>query len=139
MSDLTKPLTEDEVILYTRQKRMQLANDLTQQGAPKDKDSQCVLLATLDGLDRSALGRLKIKAEERANANNASAAALIAQVLNEIGSTKIYEFQTTVIREIPRLPDSIPKPDIVEGELETNPQQIDFETFTKQFDDLEPV
>ena len=126
--------TEDDVLAYTRARRKDLADHLTSHGAPKNKEDQQVLLATLDGLDRSALGRLKIKADEKANAGMAGSAALIAKVLSEIGNRNIYQFEGDFTREVPVLDSSIPVPDVVEGELETNPQQTNYEEFMKKFD-----
>lgn len=139
MTTNAQDMTEDQVLTYTRGKRMELADKLTVNGAPTDKEQATVLLQTLDGLDRSSLGRLKIRAEEKANQNNANSAAIIARVLSEIGSTKIYQHTTLIEREAPLLGDHIPVPEIVEGELETNPAQMDFDSFTKQFETPDSV
>lgn len=129
-------MTEDDVLLYTRSKRVQLANKLTERGVPTEKEDASLLLQTLDGLDRSSLSRLKIKAEEKANTNNAHAAAIIAQVLSQIGSSKIYQVEGGVPRQVaPLLPNHIPDPEIVEGELETHPHQMDFDSFSQKFED----
>lgn len=125
-------MTEDEVLAYTRGKRMELANKLTESGIPTEKETATVLLQTLDGLDRSSLTRLKIKSEEQANKNNTIAASAIAEVLGRI-SNNAYQMPGVARKEIPVLPSSISDPEVVEGELETNPAQIDFDTFTSQF------
>lgn len=125
-------MTEDEVLSFTRGKRMELANKLTEHGIPTEKETATVLLQTLDGLDRSSLTRLKIKAEEQANKNNTMAAAAIAEVLSKV-SNNAYQMPGIARREIPILPSDISDPDVVDGELETNPAQIDFDTFTSQF------
>ena len=127
-------MTEDQVLAYTRSKRMELANKLTENGVPTEKETAGVLLQTLDGLDRSSLTRLRIKADEQANKNNTASQALIAEVLNKIGSSRPYEMEGVARREAPQLPSTIPDPVVVEGELETNPAQMDFESFTKQFE-----
>lgn len=129
-------MTEDQVLLYTRSKRMDMAQALTKSGVPTDKELGGMLLQTLDGLDRSSLSRLKIKAEENANKNNGAAAAVIAQLLGTIGSSKLYQMEGFTRREMPALPSSIPDPEIVEGELDTNPPQMDFDSFSSKF---EPV
>ena len=126
-------MTEDEVLTYTRTKRMALANKLTEAGIPTEKETATVLLQTLDGLDRSSLTRLKIKAEEQANKNNTAAAAAIAEILSKVNN-QAYQMPGLTRREIPVLPSSISDPDIVDGELETNPPQMDYQTFTSQFD-----
>ena len=127
-------MSEDQVLAYTRGKRMELANKLTENGVPTDREVAGVLLQTLDGLDRSSLSRLKIKAEEQNNKNNTAAAAVIAEVLGRIGSSKIYQMEGVARREVPVLPSSIPDPEVVEGELETTPTQMDFDSFTKKFE-----
>ncbi len=128
-------MTEDDVLVYTRGKRMALATELTKNGIPTERDTASLLLNTLDGLDRSSLNRLKIKAEEKANKNNENAAAIIAQMLGKIDSRTLYQMPGVERKDIPSLPSHIPTPEIVEGELDTNPQQIDFETFSRQFED----
>ncbi len=127
-------MTEDDVLAYTRGKRMELANELTKNGVPTDKEVAGTLLQTLDGLDRSSLSRLKIKADEKANKNNENAAAIIAQMLGQMGGTRLYQMEGVGRRDLPALPTAIPDPQIVDGELDTNPAQMDFETFTKQFE-----
>lgn len=131
-------MTEDEVLAYTRSKRMDLANELTKNGIPTERETAGVLLQTLDGLDRSSLTRLKIKADEKANKNNENAAAIIAQMLGQIGSSKIYQMEGVARREAPQLSGSVPVPDVVEGEMETNPGQMDFDSFTAKFDTTLP-
>lgn len=126
--------TEDEVLTFTKTKRMELAKALTEKGAPTDKDNQTILLHTLDGLDRSSLGRLKIKAEEQANKTTGAAAAVIAKVLAQAGHA-LYQTDTPVARETPALPSYIPDPEIVEGELDVSPQQMNYDTFMKGFGD----
>lgn len=132
-------MTEDQVLLYTRSKRMELANKLTEKGVPTEKETASVLLQTLDGLDRSSLTRLRIKADEQANKNNGQSAAIIAEVLNRIGSSRPYEMNGVCRREIPQLPNDIPSPEVVEGELDTNPIQMDYDSFTKKFEDQASV
>lgn len=130
-------MTEDDVLSYTRNKRMELANKLTATGVPTDKEQAGLLLQTLDGLDRSSLTRLRIKTEEKANTNSAHAAALIAEVLSKIGSSKVYQMDGCIREVAPQLPSTIPDPEIVQGELETHPQQIDYDGFMKQFENPE--
>jgi len=125
--------TEDDVLLYTRGKRVELATHLTKDGAPKDKDEQQVLLATLDGLDRSALSSKRIKVEEQATKNMTGQAAMIAAVLASVDPRTTMRFRTERDPETVALPSSIPHPAVVEGELEDNPGNLDYDTFMKQF------
>ena len=126
-------MTEDDVLLYTRAQRMALANELTKDGVPTDKDNAGILLHALDGLDKASLTKLRILADEKANKQSANNAALIAEVLSKVGNSA-YQM-SGVSRNDTSLPDDIPNPEIVEGELETNPTQVDYDTFMKQFDD----
>ena len=125
-------MTEDDVLLYTRAQRMALANELTKDGVPTDKDNAGILLHALDGLDKASLTKLRILADEKANKQSANNAALIAEVLSKVGNSA-YQM-SGVSRNDTSLPDDIPNPEIVEGELETNPTQVDYDTFMKQFD-----
>lgn len=129
----TKKLVSDEdVLAYTRGKRQDLVEYLTQNGAPKCKEDQVVLLASLDGLDRSALSRMKIQAEQENAAMGASAAAMVAAVLSQVGTRNIYQVEGGVDREAPKLPAEIPDPVVVEGELDTGTQNLDYDSFIKK-------
>lgn len=125
-------ITEDDVIQYTRSKRKDLVEELTKNGAPKDKDEQHVLLSALDGLDRSALTRLKIKTEETNNKNQQNIAALMAKVLTSINPSETFVVEGTC-REIPILDERIPDPILVAGETDLNPEQLDYDKFMANY------
>lgn len=122
---------EDELLSYTREKRKALVEKLTDGGVPTDTKDQSILLAALDGLDRSALTRMRIRTDEKANTDNANAAAIIAKTLMSIRSNSGFLSHTTD-REIPVLSNDIPHPELVPGEIEINPVQEDYDAFMKR-------
>ena len=128
---------DDEVLQFTQSKRMEIVNKLTAKGIPTDSnDDMGNLLKTLDGMDRVALGRKRIKADEGiAGANQAAAAAVIATLLQKAnsGGAKPFQSDTLVDREIPVLGNDIPAPVLVDGETETAPSQMSYDGFMAKY------
>ncbi|EKD22611.1 MAG: hypothetical protein ACD_84C00038G0008 [uncultured bacterium] len=112
-----KLVDEDQVFAYTHSKRKEVVEDLTKAGIPTDPDNVKVLLTALKDMDGQALGRKRIKVEERANSNQADAAALIAKVLAASHGTSPAAIIEGVFHRVPTLPDDIPEPMLIEGEI----------------------
>lgn len=137
MSETQKPdaielPSEDSVLAYTQHKRQQIANQLLADGKlPEDPKMAKLALDVLDGMDRAALGRKRIKVEEQANKNQEHAAGLIAEILHKVSSNRHPSLTIDVNVEPPRLSDDIPAPELVDGE--TSPigsGNETYETFT---------
>ena len=126
-------MNEDEVLDYTHQKRVEIVNALTEKGVPKDDPKVLgALLQTLDGMDRSALGKKRIKVEEKANATQEQASGIIAQLLQKVTSANPYEVQNAPARIAPTLPAAVPPPSLVEGETATVAPQQNYDSFVAQ-------
>lgn len=132
-------MTEQEILDFTRNKRKDLVDFLAKDGAPKSKEEQQILLAALDGLDRSALGQMKIKSEQELANLGGSASALIASVLMKIGTNNPFhharasiEFDASI--EAPVLPDTIPPPEIIDGETHIGQVNLEYDQFITQFE-----
>lgn len=127
---------EDEVLAYTQGMRRRIVNKLTNDGKtiPGTESKDILILnQTLDSMDKAALGKMRIKVEEKANQTQEQAAGMIAQLLQKVTSQKPFEVIEGVAREIPQLPESVPAPRLVEGETATVAAQQDFDTFTARF------
>lgn len=132
---------DDQVLDFTQTKRREIVDKLTASGIPvTDNEQMSTLLKTLDGMDRVALGKKRIKADENiAGANQAAAAAVVAHLLQKAGNAGIAPFQsaTLVDRVPPTLGADIPRPVLVEGEMDVVTPQLSYDTFIEQFRDDE--
>lgn len=125
-------VTDDQSILeYTRTKRVQLVEVLSSgpKHVPEDTKEQMILLNALDGLDRSALGRMRIESENQNAKNMTERAALIAGVLASINPSKTYVHETDRDLSMVILPSSIPVPEIIPGELDGNDHSLNYADF----------
>lgn len=135
MSDLTDSnpgLSEDQVLAYTQSKRKAIVQELTQKGAvPDDNSSRNMLLQALDGMDRAALTSKRIKAEEKSGAAMAGAAGMVAQLLTKVTGKSLanLDLEDAVERAAPALGADVPPPQLVPGETEVNPAQLDYDSF----------
>jgi hypothetical protein len=154
MSEITSPNTEvqvlppvmdeDQVLNYTQQQRRFVIDKLTNNGAklPDDVDQQRLMLQALDGMDRSALGRKKIKVEEQANQNVAGMTGIVAEMLKRSKDISFFQPGATnpgTTRAAPELGSDVPEPVLVEGELAQSPLQMSFDTFQSQFKSEDPT
>lgn len=120
----------DQDLEYARSKRKQIINALTEKGIPKEESTISILLGALSDMDRVSLGRKKIKADSDVAANNKQAADLIASIFNMPNSKKIGNTEDDgTVGTIPKVADLLPKVDIIPGEMDVNPSQLDYESF----------
>ena len=123
-------VSEDKILAFTHAKRMFIVEQMLASGKlPEDPAEKKVLLNALDGMDKAALGRKRIKVEEKTNTSMAQAAALIAHVLNAPGVNQAYKASAPVQREAPTLPSDVPPPVLVEGETSVVQNSRNYETF----------
>ena len=143
------PDSEDKVLDYTlRQRQAIIATVAGKKGeslkdlSPRELD---VVLAALDGMDRVALGRKRLKSENIALANQAAAAAVIARILGTPGIGQAGQRADqqphqpgepgTAIPTLPlTLPISVPEPVFVPGETDMEATQMNVDSFMAGFD-----
>lgn len=147
-TQVAEVVNDDQVLDYTQGIRRQLIGHLTKDGKmPADLKEQSMLLQTLDGMDRVALGRKRIKVEEKANNNQAAMAGLVAHMLTNVrrgrglnaDGTPIAAAGSAPARSAPVLSDSIPEPVLVPGETSAAPMRMSWEDFTSEFGSAKPV
>ncbi len=84
MSDNQTPVsiveTDDDRMAFTQRVRRQLIEEMISNGMPADKADRMVLLAALDGMDRTSIANKKIGSQERQGAADRQAAILIAEM-----------------------------------------------------------
>lgn len=62
--------------------RETIINDLTKEGIPSSKDDRAFLLETMKDMDKSVIGKARIKVSDKTADNLKNASALIAEVLS---------------------------------------------------------
>lgn len=120
---------DDNDLDYTRQARMKLIASMTNGGMPSDNKDRQTLLAALDGMDRAALAKKRIKSEEGISSSKALAAETIAQIFMDARLKSITSPTMNELGQIPLLRNDLPVPDLVDGELETNPSVETYDSF----------
>lgn len=126
---MAKDSTEELDLEYTRAKRKEFVDMMTKNGPPSDIREASIMLQALDGIDRAALGKLKIKSDEGIGSAQAAAAAMLASLFND-PRTKTIGRVDGVDRIPPELildTDSIV---IIEGELDIVPKQDSYDTYS---------
>ena len=126
----------DQDIEYVRGKRKEIINFLTKDGVPDDDGRISLLLGALTDMDRTSLGRKKIKVESDAAANNKQAADLIASIFNQPNSKQLgMNAIDGAMGSIPSVEGRLPQVEVLPGEMAVNPPQLDYNTFMSKFDD----
>ena len=130
-------LNLDEVDLdYTRSKRRAIVDKLTDKGIPDDPEALNIILKTLDGIDRPALVKMRIKADEGISNQQATSAAALAQLYMNPKSkqrpVEIVDLGADDVRQIPELPQDLVAPSILPGELDVSPQQDTYDSFMER-------
>lgn len=105
MSDNLDPVaqraieTDDDRMEFTQGVRKMFIRQLTDNGVklPDDKGEKALLLAALDGMDRTALANKKIGSTEKQGAADRQAALIIAQIANSGVNGKANPFERDVI------------------------------------------
>ena len=125
---------EDDVLAFTHATRLDVLKQMFtgsngQTKLPEDPADRKTIVSILKDMDGQALGRKRIKVEEKINSNQEQAAGLIAQVLNATAGHSAFRIQSRVPRAAPVLPDDIPNPVLVDGETETSTSSMNYEDF----------
>lgn len=121
---------EEQDLNRTRQVRSDIINEFTKDGVKvTDLESTKVLLTVLNDSDKSSLGRMKIKSEDKNNATNSNTASIIASFLTKVSAGA--GFNGTSTASIPELPADIPAPVILPGETDIGVRNTNFDEFSK--------
>ncbi len=111
----------------TQRIREKYITEMEEEGRPEKTSELVFLIQLLDGMDKSVLNKSKIKIEDQANKSESATAQLIADVLFK------HRVTTNVKRDVtPELPNDLPAPDVVEGELEQGISDLNYDKFTSE-------
>lgn len=128
--ELIKEDPVDQDIEYVRVKRKEIIGHLTKQGVPEDNGQLALLLGALNDMDRTSLGRKKIKADNDATANNKQAADLIASIFTRPDSKQLGMTDLDgLVGNIPNVDNLLPNVEVLPGEMAVNPPQLDYDAF----------
>lgn len=123
--------SEDAILAFTHGLRLKVIDEMfgKEGKLPEDPTDRKTIVSVLKDMDAQALGRKRIRVEEKLNSNQEQAAGLIAAVLNATAGHSAFRISKSVVRQIPVLPDNIPNPILVNGETETIAASLDYESF----------
>jgi len=133
--DDIKAMGDDQVLDFTQRWRVMMINKLTNNGQalPMEAKDVAALDGVLSSLDRQALGKKRIKVEEKGNKNAEEGMKLISAVLGKIGSNDVFAGVTgdkNIVRET--IPASYEELDLVPGELDIGITDMKYEDFVKE-------
>lgn len=121
-------MTEDEVMLLTRKLRLKTIRDLHKNGALSGENSDRNLFVSMvNGLDSQAINNKKIATDQKTNSNNA---ALIAEIVSKITPANFGANSGVVVDVSTKvLPDGVIDIELVPGETDVAPPQMDYNSF----------
>lgn len=123
----------DQDLEFVRGKRIAVINQLTKKGIPEDTETVSLLLGALNDMDRTSIGKKRIKVESSAVAVNKAAADLIANIYNRPDSKTIGTVTDSyTVGSIPNIDDRLPMVTVLDGEMSVGSVQIDYDTFMKR-------
>lgn len=126
---------DDHVLNYTQSVRVGIVHELTRTGkVPAENSDRHMLMSALDGLDRAALGKKRIMADQAQTASDSAAQKLISQMLVRMSGRRNAVAEDAV--EIPRLTAEVPEPVLVPGETAVDDGEgMNYEKFMKKYQD----
>lgn len=128
---MTEHITsQDRDLEYTNAVRKRLVASLTEDDKmPTETKDKMVLLAALDGIDRSAMGLKRIEADREIGGNQSQASAILAELFRD-GRTLKVGLSIGERTDIPMLSEEIQPSRILEGELSTTISTDNFDAFS---------
>lgn len=127
-------MTDDEILNFTKGVRITAVKKLTENGfVPSENGDKAMLITMLKDLDSQAINKKRLVIEEK-GADNSSliVAALLRQVDKKTAFRHVEGSGSDVVDVTTRvLPDELPNPDVLPGEGEVNPPQLDYEGFMR--------
>jgi hypothetical protein len=133
MLKVTLDMSDDDVLDYVQGQRKRVADQLTKDGIPEDRDTLEVLLSTLDGLGRTALGKKKVKSEENGNKNTMAAIEAMTMLGKQFGNDNPFlkGSNPSIAVEQQVDTDKLPTITTVEGEKEIGISANTYDDFTR--------
>lgn len=129
-------LDDERRLNLTQSTRENIVSQIMKDGKiPEDKEDRQFLMAALDGLDRTTLGKARIKTDSQANKNNQETAGLVAQLLSKVVPGAIQKTQQVVQRNAPVL-DGQYEILTVSGETDIGSEELTYDTFMAKMENV---
>ena len=122
-------LEDRRILEKTSRIREEAVDLLVTGGLPKEKEDREFLINMLNGLDKVAIARSRISADEKAAKTNGETSALIASILRKVNVGVSPQLNNDVV--IPELPTELSEITMVPGEMHTGSMKLDIEDIVK--------
>lgn len=139
MSETTQTKNiDDELLEWGVEKRKEFIVKMMKPNGdlPDDPKEKALVLKAMEGIEKTAVARKRLKIEDKAATNSAETAKLLSQFYERVASQNPFvidqNMQEVPARVAPRLPDNVPEVETVEGEMETTPSQGSYDEFMAQ-------
>lgn len=130
---------EEELLSYTQRLRLGIVSALTaDRGISTDPKDVATLNSVLDGIDRQEINKAKIDIENQSVKNEQDTTAFIAAISQAMGNRNPYEVQNPVERTVVHEGVVVEGVVLVEGELDSKPQQLTYDDFMKDYKKKNP-
>lgn len=130
---------DDELLEWSvHERKLFIARMMKPDGSlPDDPKEKALVLKAMDGIEKIAISRKRIKIEDKAATSQAEAARLIAHVFKSVAEKNPFVIDMGTAEQLspeqrkalPSLPDDIPLPELVEGETAVSPPQNSYDNF----------
>lgn len=132
------PDKDEDVLEFTKHHRVRLLEAICPEGKPPvDIKDRSLLLQTLSDMDKAALGRIRIRADEGIGSNQAAAAASILTKLLTDARVRDMSRTPNATASAPELHSNIEAGKVIDGELDIGRAQETFEEFTARTQDIQ--
>lgn len=115
---------DNDIVNYALKSRLAVSAQLVADNngnIPQSEERLNLYMTNLNGIEKLALTRMRIKADEKANQTNAElTAAIVTGVLKKIqpNDNPFVEINPRAARPAPQLPEDLPELDVVPGQME---------------------
>lgn len=128
-TEVVDVLDLDSTGRYTQNKRMKVIDEITKKlSQVEDPAMFSALFKGLSDMDKFAVNRKRIGIEEEAVKTDAEQARQSADLLRAITATALQS--VGVPRAAPKLPETMGEPETVPGEMDADPGQMSYDSFS---------
>lgn len=131
--NINDKLPDESLLAYTQRVRLNAISSFTKDSALDDPKDISALNSLLDGIDRQEINKAKIELDNQNVAADQEAFSLIAALVNTVGNSNPYESKNPTERTIEHDGPIIEGVTLVDGELDSKPQSLDYASFMKEY------
>lgn len=129
--------SDDAAIAYAQSVRRGIVDVVTKNGTqfPVDPEQAQLVLAAVNGISNTALGNKRIASEDKNAQVAAKAAFAIAELTSKLGGSHSFKRAPVTVEgehTPPSLGPEVPRPVILDGELDSGVKQEDVTSFMQR-------